>query len=401
MKVDNKSTEGISTTEVADLLKGPKGTIVHITVSREGYPELLSFTVTRDEVSRRSVDLVYMIKPDIGYIRLAGFSETTDHEIADALKQLKGSANGLDGLILDLRGNPGGLLSAAVAVSNMFLEKNQLIVTHHGRSAPERGYWAVTGNQGVRVPLVVLINGLSASASEIVTGAIQDHDRGLVVGEISFGKGLVQTVTGLSENTGLALTTARYYTPSGRLIQRDYKSISLYDYHYTRKTPEHPTEVKLTDSGRQVTGGGGIKPDVDVPTPEYNHFQKTLFRHDVFSSYEATVGGVTRYFMGTKPTITKQFEVDDNVLHEFRKYLDDKGIRYIQPEIAENLDWIKRKIKQEVFLSVLGLQESLKVSLEADPQVQKALESVPQARALYENARKIIAQRAGDTMPRP
>lgn len=401
MKVDDKSTDGISTTEVADLLKGPKGTVVHITVSREGYPELLSFTVTRDEVSRRSVDLVYMIKPEIGYIRLSGFSETTDHEIADALKQLHVNSNGLDGLILDLRGNPGGLLSAAVGVSDMFLEKNQLIVTHHGRSAPERGYWAVHGNQGVRVPLVVLINGLSASASEIVTGAIQDHDRGLVVGEISFGKGLVQTVTGLSENTGLALTTARYYTPSGRLIQRDYKTISLYDYHYTRKTPEHPTEVKLTDSGRQVTGGGGITPDVVVPTPKYNHFQETLFRHDALSSYEFTVGGFTRHFLGTKPTITKQFEVDDDVLHEFRKYLDTKSIRYTQPDIAENLDWIKRKIKQEVFLSAFSLQDSMKVALEADPQVQKALESVPQARALYENARKVIAQRSGDSLTRP
>lgn len=401
MKVDDKSTEGISTTEVADLLKGPKGTVVHITVSREGYPELLSFTVTRDEVSRRSVDLVYMIKPEIGYVRLSGFSETTDHEISEALKQLKANSNGLDGVILDLRGNPGGLLSAAVAVSNMFLEKNQLIVTHHGRTAPERGYWATQGNQGVRYPLVVLINGLSASASEIVTGAIQDHDRGLVVGEISFGKGLVQTVSGLSENTGLALTTARYYTPSGRLIQRDYKTISLYDYHYTRKTPEHPTEVKLTDSGRQVTGGGGITPDVVVPTVKYNHFQETLLRRDALSAYEATVGGFTRHFMGSRPNITKQFEVDDDVMHEFRKYLDKQSIRYIQPDIAENLDWIKRKIKQELFLSVFGLQESLKVSLEGDPQVQKALESVPQARALYENARKIIAQRSGDSLPRP
>src|SRR5256714_7064782 len=140
----------------------------------------------------------------------------------------------------------------------MFLDKNQLIVSHRGRSSQERRSYAVRGNRGVQVPLVVLVNGGSASASEIVSGSIQDHDRGLIVGETTFGKGLVQTVSPLSENTGLALTTARYYTPSGRLIQRDYKSISLYEYHYERKVPDHPSEEKLTDRGRQVTGASGI-----------------------------------------------------------------------------------------------------------------------------------------------
>src|SRR5262249_15372921 len=155
------------------------------------------------------------------------FNETTDREIADALKQL--DAANLDGLIFDMRGNPGGLLNEAVAVADMFLEKNQLIVSHRGRATPERRFYAIRGNQAVTVPLVILINGNSASATEIVAGAVQDHDRGLIVGESSFGKGLVQTVASLSENTGLALTIARYYTPSGRLIQRDYKSVSLYE----------------------------------------------------------------------------------------------------------------------------------------------------------------------------
>src|SRR5208282_1417834 len=194
----------------------------------------------------------------------------TDKELDVALKQL--SANSLDGLILDMRGNPGGLLNEAVAVGDMVLEKNQLIVSYHGRNAPERRFYAVRGNQGMNVPLVILVNNNSASAAEIVTGAVQDHDRGLVVGETTFGKGLVQTVTPLAENTGLALTTARYYTPSGRLIQRDYKSISLYSYHYERKVSEHPTEVRLTDSGREVTGGGGITPDIVVPTPKPTKF---------------------------------------------------------------------------------------------------------------------------------
>jgi carboxyl-terminal processing protease len=399
VKVDDKSTDGLTTTDVADMLKGAKGTVVKITISREGYTEPLVFTVTRDEIPRHSVDIAFLLKPGIGYVRLSGFNETTDREIADALKQL--NAASLDGLILDMRGNPGGLLNEAVAVGDMFLDKNQLIVSHHGRASAERRYYAIRGNQGDSVPLVILVNGNSASATEIVSGAVQDHDRGLIVGETTFGKGLVQTVTPLSENTGLALTTARYYTPSGRLIQRDYKSISLYEYHYERKVPEHPSEVKLTDSGRQVTGGGGITPDISVTAPKLTKFEETLLRADVFFPFEAGVGGFTRFYMGTRPTVTKSFEVDDTVMRDLRSYMSKHNVRYTEPDIAENLEWIKRKIRQEVFLSAFGQQEGFKVQLEADPQLQKAVEAIPQARVLYENARKIVAQRAGITSDQP
>ncbi len=260
LKVDDKPTDGLSTTEVADMLKGPKGTVVKITIGREGSETPLEFTVTRDEIPRHAVDNVLMIKPGVGYIRITGFNEVTDRELSEALQQLDVAS--LKGLIIDLRTNPGGLLNEGVAVADMFLDKNQLIVSHRGRASQERRYYAVRGNQGVDVPLVVLIGPYSASASEIVAGAIQDHDRGLIVGENSFGKGLVQTVIQLGERTGLALTTARYYTPSGRLIQRDYKSVSLYDYHYNRKSQQNPADVKLTDSGRQVMGGGGIAPEI-------------------------------------------------------------------------------------------------------------------------------------------
>jgi carboxyl-terminal processing protease len=393
LKVDDKATDGLTTSEVADMLKGPKGTIVKIVVSREGYTDQLTFTVTRDEIPRHSVDIAFLLKPGIGYVRLSQFNETTDREIADALKQL--NANSLDGLILDMRGNPGGLLNEAVAVGDMFLEKNQLIVSYHGRNAPERRFYAIRGNQGMNVPLVILVNNNSASAAEIVTGAVQDHDRGLVVGETTFGKGLVQTVTPLAENTGLALTTARYYTPSGRLIQRDYKSISLYEYHYERKVPDHPTEIRETDSGRQVTGGGGITPDIVVDTPKLTKFQEDMYRGDVFFPGEQGVGSYTRFYLGTKPTITHNFEVDDKVIKQFRDYLAKRNVHYTEAEFAENLDWTKRKIKQEVFMSNYGTAEGFKVLLEADPQVQKAVEAVPQARALYENARKVIAQRNG------
>src|ERR1700740_3188414 len=195
VKVDDKPTDGLTTSDVADMLKGAKGTVVKITISREGYNEPLIFTVTRDEIPRHSVDIAFLLKPGIGYIRLSGFNETTDREIADALKQL--NAPSLDCLILDMRGNPGGLLNEAVAVGDMFLDKNQLIVSPHGRASTARRYYAIRGNQGDNVPLVILVNGNSASATEIVSGAVQDHDRGLIVGETTFGKGLVQTVTPL------------------------------------------------------------------------------------------------------------------------------------------------------------------------------------------------------------
>lgn len=390
-KVDDKPVDGLSTAEVADLLKGQKGTVVKITIAREGYDEPLVFTVTRDEIPRHGVDNPILLKPGIGYVRVAGFNEKTDRELQEALDKL--NVPTLRGLIVDLRNNPGGLLNEGVAVADMFLDKNQLIVSHRGRSSPERRYYAVRGNRGVEVPLVILINGQSASASEIVAGAVQDHDRGLIVGDTSFGKGLVQSVYQLSQNAGLAMTTAKWYTPSGRLIQRDYKSVSLYEYHYTRKNNGQPTEIKLTDSGRQVYGGGGIAPDSVVPAPKLNSFQQVLLRRDVIYPFELGVGGFARYYLGQKPHITREFVADDAVLAEFRKYLDKQKIRYSEPDIQENLAWLQRKIKREVFLSEFGQAESYKVEIEGDLQVQKAIEMIPEARALYENAKKVLAQK--------
>src|SRR5215471_932522 len=234
--VDGKATDNMSTSDVADLLKGPKGTTVHITILREGSEKPLEFSVVRDEIPRYSVDLHFMIRPGTGYMHVSGFNETTEKEVSDALDQM----GDLKGLILDLRGNPGGLLSEGVGVADKFLPKGALIVSHHGRASAEKRYIAQHGNGGKDYPIVVLVNRLTASAAEIVSGAIQDHDRGLIVGEVTFGKGLVQTVYPLAENTGLALTTAKYYTPSGRLIQRDYTGVSLYDYYYAREQEDNP-----------------------------------------------------------------------------------------------------------------------------------------------------------------
>ena len=381
--VDGKPTDNMSTGDVADLLKGPKGTTVRITVLREGSDKPLDFNVVRDEIPRYSVDLHFLIRPGIGYMHVSGFQETTDHEVAQALDEM----GDLKGLILDLRQNPGGLLSEGVGVADKFLHKGQLIVSHHGRSSPEKRYVAAHGNGGKEFPLVVLVNRGTASAAEIVAGAIQDHDRGLVVGETTFGKGLVQTVYPLSENTGLALTTAKYYTPSGRLIQRDYTGVSLYDYYYNRESEENGGnhEVKLTDSGRTVYGGGGVSPDVKIATQKTNHFQDSLLQHYAFFNF------AKHYTVTHHPT--KNFEVDESVMQDFRKFLDQEKIPYTEADLLEKNDWVHSNIKSEIFIDAFGQEEGLKVRAESDQQVTKALELLPQARALAENAKKIIADR--------
>jgi len=382
--VDGKSTENMSTADVADLLKGPKGTTVHISISREGVEKPMEFTLIRDEIPRYSVDVHFLIRPGIGYMHVSGFNETTETEVVKALDEF----GDLKGLVLDLRGNPGGLLSEGVGVADKFLKKGQIIVSHHGRASAEKRYMAQHGNGGKEYPIVVLVNRLTASAAEIVSGAIQDHDRGLIVGEVTFGKGLVQTVYPLSENTGLALTTARYYTPSGRLIQRDYSNVSLYDYYYSRDSAEAPNsgsrEVKLTDSGRTVYGGGGITPDVPVAPVKSNHFQDTLLQHYAFFNY------AKRYVVGHRPT--KNFEVDEAVMQDFRKSLDEANIPYSQAELVDNADWVKSNIKAEIFVDAFGQDEGVKVRAEADPLVVKGLELMPQAKALAENAKKIVAE---------
>jgi len=397
-KVDGKICEGLSTTEVADMLKGAKGTTVHITLGREGWEKPIEVTVVRDEIPRPGVEFSTMIRPGIGYARVFTFNETTDADLAEALQQLDVSK--LDAMIIDLRNNGGGLLNQAVGMADMFLDKGELVVSHHGRSSKDSRYYAVHGNQGVAVPLIILVNGQSASASEIVAGAIQDHDRGLVVGETSFGKGLVQTQYPLSEDTALLLTTARYYTPSGRLIQRDYKNISLYDYHYNPQPPRAP-EVKLTDSGRQVFGAGGITPDVLVPTPKLNDFQQSLMRRGVLYPFPQGVGDFTRFYLGQKPSVTKEFVVDDAVIAEFRQYLDQQRFKFTEPDIQDNLAWLKWKVKREVYTAVFGLNEGYRVELQNDPQLDKAIEEAPQARALYQNARKIVAERAASQLTHP
>jgi carboxyl-terminal processing protease len=383
--VDGKPTDNMSTSDVAELLKGPKGTSVKITMLREGSDKPLDFNVIRDEIPRYSVDVHFLIRPGIGYIHVSGFQETTEKEVRDALDEF----GDIHGLILDLRQNPGGLLSEGVGVADQFLKKGQVIVSHHGRASAEKVYKASKGNGGKDYPIVVLVNRGTASAAEIVAGAIQDHDRGLIAGETTFGKGLVQTVYPLSENTGLALTTAKYYTPSGRLIQREYTGVSLYDYYYNDRENGDVNisnhEVKMTDSGRTVYGGGGISPDVKIPNPKTNKFEDTLLEKYAFFNF------AKHYVIDHK--VTKQFEVDEAVMQEFRKYLDEQKITFTEADLAQNSDWIHSNIKAELFINEFGQQEGMKVHAEQDPEVEKALDLLPQAKQLADNAKKTIAQR--------
>jgi carboxyl-terminal processing protease len=401
LKVDGKSCTGLTTTQVASMLKGPKGTPVHITLGREGWAKPIDVTIVRAEIPRPAVEFATMVRPGIGYVRVTTFNETTDSDLAAALQQL--DYPNLNGLIIDLRNNGGGLLNQSVGMADMFLDKGQLVVSHRGRSSPERRYYAVRGNQGAYVPLVVLMNEGSASASEIFAGAMQDHDRAMIVGETSFGKGLVGTEFPLSYNTALLLITARYYTPSGRLIQRNYKNETLYDYHYDPQPPHSP-QVKLTDTGRTVYGEGGITPDVVVPAAKPDDFEQLLERRGVV--YPASlppqgVGDFVRFYLSGRPDVTKEFAVDDAVIAQVRKFLGQKHIEVTDQQIEQNLPYLKWEIKREVFTSVFGLDAGYKVALENDPQLDKAISALPAAKALYATARKVDAERAaaGDSQP--
>jgi carboxyl-terminal processing protease len=387
VEVNGKATEGLNTTEVAELLKGPRGTAAVVRVMRLGNEQPLVFNITRDEISRKSVPDAYWIRPGIAYMHIQQFNETTSREVDDNLRTL--GEESVRGLILDLRSNPGGLLNEGVAVADRFLHKGQTIVSHRGRASAEKPYVARHGNGGRDYPIVVLVNRQSASAAEIVAGALQDHDRGWVLGDNTFGKGLVQTVYPLSENTGLALTTAKYYTPSGRLIQRDYSSMSFFDYYYRKNTDtKNPLDAKMTDSGRAVYGGGGIAPDEKYVAPRLNRFQIELYKNYAFFNF-------TSKYLGTRDVkLTKDWEPEQPVMAEFRQFLLDENVSFNDVEFAQNEAWVKSQLKREMYASALSIDEANRIAIESDPAVEKAIESMPKARALLESAKKLIAQRS-------
>ncbi len=384
LEVNDKRTDGLNTTEVADLLKGPKGTQVQVVVAREGADKPIVFNIIRGEIPRYSVQNAFFVKPGIAYIDIELFNENTSRELDDAFRNL--DEKNVKGLILDLRANPGGLLNEGVAVAGRFLRRGQNVVSHRGRTSPEKPYLASNGASNRNYPIVILVDRYSASAAEIVAGALQDHDRAWIFGDNTFGKGLVQTVFPLSENTGLALTTAKYYTPSGRLIQRDYSSGSFYDYYFRKNIEEkNLQDARMTDSGRTVYGGAGIAPDEKF-TDTYNKFQIELLRRQAFREY------IPKYFTSHEAKVPAGWNPDASMVAEFHKFCLDQGAQFTEAEWAENLAWTKVQLKREALITADSLDASLRYAIETDPVVLKAIESLPKAQALLDNAKKQMVQ---------
>jgi carboxyl-terminal processing protease len=385
-KVNGVTTDNLDTTKVADMLKGPRGTPVDILILREGSLEALSFHVIRDEINRESVRDAFWIKPGIAYVEIEQFIENTGRDLQAALDKL--GQNNIKGLVLDLRFNPGGLLNEGIAVADQFLNKGDVVVSHHGHASPEKIYYAQHGNHGRNYPIVVLVNHLSASAAEIVSGALQDHDRAWILGETTFGKGLVQTVFPLAENTGLALTTYRYYTPSGRLIQRDYTNVSFFDYYYRNNTEaRNDKDVKMTDSGRTVYGGGGITPDEKYTPPKLDALESQLARKYAFFNF-------TKYYFGAHSSKLPDGWAPDNILMtEFHDWLLKQDIEFSEADFTKDHDFIKRALQSNMYTTAFSVDESRRFDLQTDPMVEKAVESLPKAQALLDSVRKVMAQR--------
>jgi carboxyl-terminal processing protease len=384
--VNGSSTSGWSTDQVSKALRGPKGTHVQVATTREGQDKPLLFDLVRDEIPNPSVDLEYEIRPGVGYIRLKVFEETTAREVIEAID----SFPNLHGLVLDLRGNPGGLVNQAVEVCDHLLAKGQPIVSQRGRAFPDEVYKAMQGNGGKTFPLVVLVNHGTASAAEIVSGALQDHDRALIVGQTTFGKGLVQSIYNLSDGTGLLLTTYHYYTPSGRLIQRNYTGVSDYEYFYDRGGALPPNasnqEVKLTDSGRTVYGGGGISPDEKVEPVKGSHFQDDLLARNVFFHFAPVYVA--------SHAVDKNFKVNDAVLADFKQYLTSQNIPWTEADLSASGDWLKAAIKDKIVTIEFGQSQGLRTIADWDPEIQKALTFLPEAQALEDHAHKIEVDKA-------
>ncbi len=387
LSIGGKTVAGLGIFQVAGMLKGPRGTRTTVVVRRFGLPEPLSFELVRDEIPERSVPEAFWYRPGVGYIRITQFNENTSKELEERVRRL-GEGN-FQALILDLRGNPGGVLTECVAVADRFLRKGQTIVSHRGRSSSEHSYNAKHGNRGHKYPIVVLVNGDTSSAAEIVAGALQDHDRAWSVGDNTFGKGLVQTPYPLSDNTGLTLTTAKYYTPSGRLIQRDYSRISFLDYYWSRSAgrARNPRDSKKTDSGRDVYGGGGITPDEKYLAPGLNRFQAELLRNSAFFDF------APRFLAAQNGKPEKTWTPDLKTIEEFHDFLLTREVRFSEAEFAVNNDWTRFQLKRQVLVSLYGSDEGQRLDVENDPEVRMAFNSVPKARALSETTRHLLVRK--------
>lgn len=435
VEVDGKDVREWTTAQVSKAVRGAYGQEVNVKVERAGERQPLNFTIRRGSVPQPSIRASYIIRPGVGYIALVGgFTRTTSDELRAALEDLK--KDGMRQLVLDLRGNPGGLVDEAVKVSSRFLARGQTIVSVRGRELPQPIVYKNSDSDPETMPLVVLTNGGTASASEIVSGAIQDNGRGLIVGETSFGKGLVQGVFTLPYGTGLTLTTAHYYTPYGRLIQRDYSSGSLYDYytHHTATdsepqssganknpssgvnpnagsrprfaapaamptptptpTPPPSGPAVKTAAGRIFYGGGGITPDIEVkPLDVTTTARLRIFEEAFLFTRQLAAGQVaglenyrveaTQFGKFPRPN---DYAITDKVVDAFRQFVKrDLEAKLTNAQIDSDLDYVKLRLRAEIVSAAYGGDAGTRVLLEGDPQLQRAIEALPEARCLAQS----------------
>jgi carboxyl-terminal processing protease len=397
-QVDGVNMTGKSSLEVRDKIRGPRGSTVRLTLERAADKKIEKVDIVRDAVPQPSIPDAYMLKPAVGYIDMTrGFNYTTTDELLDALDRLH--AKGMTSLVLDLRNNPGGFLDQAIHVAEVFLRNGQPILTQKGRNGFRDNTYESRNNAPDMTPLVILINENTASASEIVAGAMQDHDRALIVGQTSFGKGLVQSIIPLEYGAGLTLTSAKYYTPSGRLIQRDYSNGGFYDY-YTHgagigrdpKEPTKPTgQESKTDTGRAVYGGGGISPDESVNPRTVNLTQRRLLS-PAFAFTRDLVNGRIRGFETNKIGNIKfrhelqpeEFKVTDAMFQAFRNFVAADPSYKITPQMVDRYrSYIELELRFNLVTAAYGrvIGDRVFITMD-DPQVAKAIDVLPKARDL-------------------
>jgi len=383
--IDGKDVTEKNSQDVADMLRGPKGTPVKVSVMREGATEPFVATINRGGIETSLVD-AFFVKPGIAYMKVTSFeAQNVSRDVEAALRDLGESS--IKGLILDLRENRGGLVTEAVSLAGRFLNDGQVVVSHRGRAEKEQVFCAKANPVAQKYPIVVLVNGNSASASEIVSGALQDHDRALIMGETTFGKGLVQAQFPLDQGAALLLTIAHYYTPSGRLIQRDYSQKSFFDYYYAKRDTQNQNDVKPTDTGRKMFGGGGITPDEKYEPQKATLFQRRLANSSVVFHFAST------YFGAKKPELPKNWAPDQDTMARFKDYLYSNKFPFTDAEFNRDKKFVQEQLRDEFYLRAFDKKTSERAQVVDDPEVARAVESLPKAQTLVSEAQKLASRR--------
>lgn len=391
IKIEGKSTYDLNENQIIERLRGNQGSKVTVTLKRVGVEEPFEVIITRDKISIYSVEPAFMVDNLTGYIRIKRFSKTTDDELEQALVKLE--TLGMKQLILDLRSNPGGFLEKAVSVADKFIERGRKLVYTRGRIAQASDdFYSTDDDRHPQMPLIILLDHGSASASEIVAGACQDWDRALIVGETSFGKGLVQNQIGLKDGSAIRVTTSKYYTPSGRLIQRHYENGNAVDYideAYDDVDPNALVDsvknrpIYKTGAGRFVYGGGGITPDIKIRWQLPTQFFYDLVMNRTFFEYANNYAAKNRALAASFETFNETWTPSEPVLAEFRQYVQslaaNKKLKFDQQSWERDLPNIKLWLKKEVALHLWDREKSARIEITADPQFREVLRLFPQA----------------------